>query len=572
MREPQHPDYEVWLERAISLVQTVKNDFATLSFYFAVVGYRLFSGELSKAALLINTFRGAAQTPGVTPLALLTLRDLEAFHYWLTGNFEECTKAATDGLNLASSKGVQLLNLFIAGHGAAGALSAGNMETAERFLLEMTSRLELTASWGKGFCHVIATWKALLQKDLPQALLHAETGLELSLDAGMPQTIAICHLGMALSLQALKREKEASAHITEVHKISSTTNIRQVEFACLLAEAQFELDRGDKDSARDFLRRAMALGREHGYVNVFFWLPSIMAGLCVEALEAGIEPDYVRNLVRKRNLIPDAPPLECENWPWPVKIYTFGRFSLLVNGKPLRFSGKGQKKPLDMLKAVIALGGREVREQQITDALWPDAEGNTGRMLFKTTLYRLRQLMGNCDVITICEGRLSLDNRQCWVDSWAFERFLGEADKLWPQRNKLNITGPAGDKAAEAARLTEKAVAMYKGHFFEADRNEPWQVSLCEHLRMKYVRAVGRLGYHWEQERKHEKAIDCYQSGLHVDELTEEFYQHLMNCYLKLGRKAEAIKTYRRCTAVLKANMGVEPSDETTAIYRTIVQ
>ncbi len=67
-----------------------------------------------------------------------------------------------------------------------------------------------------------------------------------------------------------------------------------------------------------------------------------------------------------------------------------------------------------------------------------------------------------------------------------------------------------------------------------------------------------------------EKAADCYQSALRVDELTEEFYQRLMNCYHKLGRKAEAIKTYHRCCSALKANMSVEPSPETTAIYHNI--
>jgi two-component SAPR family response regulator len=86
---------------------------------------------------------------------------------------------------------------------------------------------------------------------------------------------------------------------------------------------------------------------------------------------------------------------------------------------------------------------------------------------------------------------------------------------------------------------------------------------------MRYIRAVGRLGCHWEQAGDFEKAADCYQTGLRVDDLSEEFYQHLMNCYRKLGRKAEAIKTYRRCCAVLKANMGVEPSDESTAFTTT---
>ncbi len=570
LRQPQHPDYEVWLERAISLVQTVKDNFAKLYFYFAVVGYRLFSGELSKAALLTNTFREAVQIPGVTPLVLLTLRDLEAFHYWLTANFEECTKAATDGLVLASSKGVHLVSLFIAGHGAAGALSAGDVETAERFLREMESRLDQTASWGKGFYHVIATWKALLRKDLPQALLHAETGLELSLDAGMPQTTAICHLGMALSLHALKRGKEASAHIAEVHKISRTTNIRQVEFAGLLAEAQFELDRDDKDSARGFLRKAMALGREHGYVNVFFWLPSVMAGLCVEALEAGIEPAYVRNLVRKRNLIPDTPPLECENWPWPFKINTFGEFKLLRDDKPLEYSRKAPKKPLELLRVIVALGGRNLSEERLTDVLWPDAEGDSGRKSLSVTLARLRELLGVKDALQVHEGMVSLDDRLVWTDVWALERMLESSEFRVRSLEKKGIKDKSAirNPKSEIDNL-QKALNLYRGHFLEGE-SASWAISPRERLRESFVHTIEALGGHWERKREWQKALEVYRKGVQADDLMEKCYIRQMSCLLKLGSRAEALSVYLRLKKTLEG-YGVSPSAATEELHRSIL-
>ena len=76
-----------------------------------------------------------------------------------------------------------------------------------------------------------------------------------------------------------------------------------------------------------------------------------------------------------------------------IKIYTLGRFSLISNGKPMKFIKKAQSKPLLMLKALIALGGREVRKEQIADALWPDADGDISVRSFDTTLYRLRKML-----------------------------------------------------------------------------------------------------------------------------------------------------------------------------------
>jgi len=37
-----------------------------------------------------------------------------------------------------------------------------------------------------------------------------------------------------------------------------------------------------------------------------------MARLCARALEAGVEVEYVRDLIRKRGLIPEEPPVEIE--------------------------------------------------------------------------------------------------------------------------------------------------------------------------------------------------------------------------------------------------------------------
>ena len=68
------------------------------------------------------------------------------------------------------------------------------------------------------------------------------------------------------------------------------------------------------------------------------------------------------SILPERALFQDHPP-------WALKIFTLGRFGLLSDGKPVRFTRKAQEKPLALLKALIALGGREVHEEQIADAL-----------------------------------------------------------------------------------------------------------------------------------------------------------------------------------------------------------
>jgi DNA-binding SARP family transcriptional activator len=51
-----------------------------------------------------------------------------------------------------------------------------------------------------------------------------------------------------------------------------------------------------------------------------------------------------------------------------------------------------------------------------------------------------------------------------------------------------------------------------------------------------------------------------------VDDLAEEFYQHLMLYHKKLGRRAKFLAVYRRCRSVLEDRLALEPSVETEAL------
>jgi DNA-binding SARP family transcriptional activator len=103
----------------------------------------------------------------------------------------------------------------------------------------------------------------------------------------------------------------------------------------------------------------------------------------------------VRGLVQKRGLVPESPPVEVEAWPWPIKIFTLGHFEVMRDGEPVRFARKVQRKPLALLKTLIAFGGRTVREDLVMDALWPEAEGDAARVALASALHRLSSPPGS---------------------------------------------------------------------------------------------------------------------------------------------------------------------------------
>jgi DNA-binding SARP family transcriptional activator len=236
----------------------------------------------------------------------------------------------------------------------------------------------------------------------------------------------------------------------------------------------------------------------------------------------------------------------------------------------MQFSGKVQRKPLHLLKALIALGSKEIKEEQLTDLLWPEADGDQAHSAYTTTLLRLRRLLGYDKAIEIHEGRASLNPRYCWVDLWAVELMLGRAEARLKEIGESKEEGK-GD-GEEIAEVAEKAFSMYGGPFLHGEGNQSWVLPLRERLQRRFSRVIVRLGEYLEVTGQREKAAAYYNLALEMDGIAdEELYQRLMVCHYYLGQHTKAVEVYRRCKKTLSAVLGIKPSPKTEAIYRNLI-
>jgi ATP/maltotriose-dependent transcriptional regulator MalT/DNA-binding SARP family transcriptional activator len=559
-RQPQHSEIEAWTEQALSLAEATSNIGEKLRTLNRLAQYLMFMGDFRKTMLVMNSSQQLAQSRDAPPVALILAKYVEATYYSQIRLHEKCLKSVFDGLELSRTTGMHRADYGLLGAGVSSALMANDPIIAGKLLEEMASHLREQKPWMKCFYHLLRTHEALLRENPEEAFLHAEMSLKLSIDVGSPLSSLYCYLAKAHVMNHLRKREEAIKYLTHASNIARQIKSKIFQFWVLLAKSLFALDQGEEATALTSLREALGLGREGSYINTFIYQSSTMVRLCEKALEAGIEVEYVQDLIRKRNLISETPPLHLENWPWPLKIFTLGPFELIKDGKPIQFSRKAQQKPLSMLKALIAFGSRNVREDQISDALWPEADGDIAYDSFKTTLHRLRKMVGYEKAIQLHEGRLTLDDKLCWVDVWAFEHVLEEAGSHWKD-----------GLMDRAVQFTEKAIQMYKGPFLAKETEQPWTISMSERLRSKFLESVGRLGLYWQQAEHWEKAIECYQRGLELEDLAEEFYQGLMNCYQHLGQKTKVISLYNRCKRILSSTLGIEPSSKTEAIYRSLL-
>ncbi len=244
----------------------------------------------------------------------------------------------------------------------------------------------------------------------------------------------------------------------------------------------------------------------------------------------------------------------------PVRIYTLGRFSIQLEGHPLYGKQVRQGRPVELLQALISLGGRDVGLDTLAQALWPDTDGDLARNNVEVTLHRLRRLFGVKNLLLLHDQRLSLNSGLGWVDAWSFERLVNHAERLLPL---------AADPVMvrQLARVGERLMALYQGNFLERETTSTWPLRLRERLRSKLMRHILGIGRVWERVGEWERAATYYRRGLEIDPLTEALYQRLMICCRETGHYGDAIAAYLRCETMLASHFDIKPSPATQSLF-----
>ncbi len=242
-----------------------------------------------------------------------------------------------------------------------------------------------------------------------------------------------------------------------------------------------------------------------------------------------------------------------------VRVYTLGRFRVERDHAPLQSGRKAQRKPIDLLKLLIAYGGEGVCAEQLAEDLWPDSEGDRALAALRTTLSRLRKLIGARAVLG--EGRgFTLNPDVCWVDALELVRQLAESK-----------SGHQVGCNEEAHSALAKALSLYRGVFLPGECILLPVLSGRAKLHSLFLRHLTELGGCYEQAGQLSRAMDLYRKGLEIDGTAEDVACKLMQCCVHSGRASEGIAAYQSCRAALQARFGVEPSATTQSTYRDLL-
>ena len=483
-RAPWHPGMATWVDRALRASEQVADTELRFMVRATVMEYHAQIGNIAEMYELAVEFKPLTLSPQAQPLAQLAfmVRAVE-LRDWVEGSWEETMGLLHKAIDLAT----ELNSLFHQGvmfdHAAIVALEMNDLELAKRFL-KQTSKLDFANKRSIESLH-FCLWAVyhMSKNSLSEAYRTVQKGLRSAYGTGACMPQAYGRIILACVLRKMGKGEDAAAELDTVETMVRALGITHALYLVRLTQAILKFDRGDVGDGRRILSEAFSMGHAKGYeVTLYFWWQrEDMARLAAEALAGDIEVGYAHELIRRHGL--DAPKghESMPVWPWRLRIYTFGGLRLVVNGEPLKFSRKMQKRPLALLRALIALGGEGVRQETVEDLLWPEAEGDAARISLKTTLGRLRHLLGSEKTIELQDGKLTLAGSRVWLDTKSLE-------KLSRDIVRANRVG-RGKGPDEAIKLGHGLLDLYEGDFL-AGEEEPW-ISQCRKVqRKRFVAAI----------------------------------------------------------------------------------
>jgi len=403
------------------------------------------------------------------------------------------------------------------------------------------------------------SWLALAQGDFPRAEAYAQAALQIASDRGRTLYQIFDLLALAQAQLEANACDRARATLAEFRGHTEGVAEFMMRYLGSLLEAYLALKEKRSADCHAALRDALEVGRRERIANHWMWNPPMMSRLYAQALDHGIEVEYVRDVIQRRGLLGEPP--YSSHWPWPLRVRTLGSFEVLRNGAPLAWEGKTQRKPLELLKALVGLGGRDVPADKLIGLLWPSPSEGDGQKAFEITVHRLRKLLDSPDAIKVTDRRATLNPQLVFVDLWALEHELAA------------VIPPVNAPEPDVAVLEEAApriVELYRGAFLPGEDEAPWLIAIRNRLAGRFERFVHRLGGYWETQQRWEQASRLYARAIELDPLGESFYRGRMVCLHAQNRRAEAIEVFRRCRQMLSVVLSIKPSAETEAAYARI--
>ena len=251
-----------------------------------------------------------------------------------------------------------------------------------------------------------------------------------------------------------------------------------------------------------------------------------------------------------------------------IRIYTLGQFRLERRNprdprdwQTVTDASWQHQRVRALLGCLTSVENHKLGREQLMDSLWPDLDIETAGNRLDRSVYSLRQLFEPSRarpatspfLLTEREMLVLVTNPQIWIDADVFEQLIAKA----------HATSDPG----EQERLLDQAAKLYGGTFLPEDSRNEWTRVRRESLQRSWISLLLELADLRIKRDALTSAIESLDRLLTVDPASEAAVQRLMRVLKSLGRRGEALRAYKKLSAVLQQEYRIAPLPETRAIY-----
>jgi len=243
-----------------------------------------------------------------------------------------------------------------------------------------------------------------------------------------------------------------------------------------------------------------------------------------------------------------------------LQIDLLGDFRLRYGDEPITSVNTPR---LQSLLAYLLLHRQAPQSRQhIAFQFWPDSSEKQAHTNLRKLLFQLRNALPDADRFLL-QDHLTVQ----WRLDAAYT--LDVAELQIPLARCLTTNG----KPSAQANLDDltKVVNLYQGTLLPGCFDE-WLLPLRQQLQRDVVQTLEQLISLSEHQREYRAGIRYAQQLLGLDPLHETGYRRLMQLQALNGDRAAALHHYHTCVTLLQQELGVEPDEETRALYQRILK
>ena len=355
LRKPTHPDLAQVYKKLIQADPYSDKNPAAVEILIRVIVYHMFAGDFSDLEIAMTDLVKKIKACAIPPVIRARAEYVRSLYLHYRGRFAKSRnglKMAAAHAELSEESGIKeaISSLLVRG------LIAGNeISSAQKYFNSQNSSYFASNSWENYHYFTMAMQIAAARKRLAKADTLGDNATIAADELGMPIYLITHKVDRVYLSVALEDYKKAHEQLIEAKRMAKGLTVSLLHLTIAFAEAYLNLSQSNRAVALDLLSSALRECRIRGLYGICMGPPKALENLCLASLEAGIEVEYVKSLIRRRKVKPDSPPVQIDDWPWPIKVYTLGRFAILNDNEKVIFPKKAKKKPLALLKATDIL-------------------------------------------------------------------------------------------------------------------------------------------------------------------------------------------------------------------------